>query len=315
MTLLMQKKPVPQESVTANIQTQITKLLTSLSLGLLWCLAQLPLPWLIQLGRFLGAGMYILLKRRTAITRRNIQASFPELTKDQQEAITKECILENICGVLESAKAWWGNVQPIIDEAQVVGIDIIQDALNSKEGCLLIGAHFSTLDMGGRVLSEVCALNILYRPFNNATYDAAVLKARKNFYSQVIEKNRMRDLVRSIQKGGILWYPADQDYGAKDSVFAPFFGVQAATLKTTAGLAKMCKGHVVALYHHRLPDNRYSIEFRSMPDFPINDPTAAAVRANEFIEAGIRINPAQYMWVHRRFKTRPEGEPNFYSTH
>ena len=279
---------------------------------LLWCIAQLPLPWLIHFGRGLGSLLYVLVKRRTAIARKNIQMILPEISESEQEAITKECIKENVCGLFESAKAWFGNMQPILDTTEVHGIDILEKAAASNKGVLLIGAHFTTLDMGGRLISEFWPINILYRPFNNAIFDKAVLNARSSFYNDVIPKSKMRDLVRSIQKGGTLWYPADQDYGAKDSVFAPFFNIQAATLATTSGLAKMARGHVVGLYHHRLPDNRYRIEFVEMPDFPTETPEAAATAANKMLENGIRLNPAQYMWVHRRFKTRPEGEATIY---
>ncbi len=283
-----------------------------LGVFILWCLAHLPLSWLIKIGYGLGWLLYKLVKRRTSITRKNIELSFPDLNPEQREALTLKCIQENTCGLFESAKGWWGNMQPILDQTEVHGIDIIQKAAAEGRGVLLIGAHFTTLDMGGRIISELWPINILYRPFNNPIFDRFILKARRSFYKDVIDKSRMRDLVRSLQKGGTLWYPADQDYGPKDSVFAPFFNIQAATLATTAGLAKMARGHVVGLYHHRMPDNHYRIEFVEMPDFPTEDPQAAATQANAMLEKGISLYPAQYMWVHRRYKTRPEGEEKIY---
>lgn len=285
---------------------------TAISVACLWLVAQLPLPWMLAFGRGSGRLLYHVMQRRTNITRQNIHACFPNLDKELQEKLTRECIIENICGLFESAKAWWGNMQPILDETEVHGLHILQEAAKAGTGVLLIGAHYTTLDMGGRIVSSFWPVTILYRPFNNAFYDKIILNRRKSFYDKVIEKNRMRDLVRALQQGATLWYPADQDYGVKDSVFATFFGIQAATLATTAGLAKLCRGQVVGLFHHRLPDNRYRIEFHQMDDFPAQDTEAAATQANAMIEKGVNLNPAQYMWVHRRFKTRPAGEPEFY---
>ena len=114
----------------------------------------------------------------------------------------------------------------------------------------------------------------------------------------------MRDLVRSVRQCETLWYPADQDYGPKDSVFAPFFDVPAASLATTAGLAKLCDYQLLTVYHHRLASGRYRIEFREIKTDAV-DAVGIASAANEAIEAGIRMYPAQYMWIHRRFKTRP----------
>jgi len=304
------KKNVLIRTVCLKYATYFT---TVLSLAVLWTLAQLPLKALLKFSGWLGTLSYFTMKRRTAIARQNIRACFPELTNSQQEAITKACIIENIRGVFESAKAWWGNMQPILDEAEVHGLDILKEATHEQKGCLLVGAHFTTLDMGGRVLAELWPVDILYRPFNNPVYDQAVFKARAKIYNRTIDKKRMRDLVRSLQSGHTLWYPADQDYGAKDSVFASFFNINAASLATTAGLAKRCHGHVVGLFHHRTHDNRYRIEFKRMDNFPTHDPIAAATQANATIEAGIRLAPAQYMWVHRRFKTRPNYEPDFYN--
>jgi len=291
----------------------LSKLGSYLCLGLFWCVAQLPHAMNLQIGRGLGLMSYWLMPRRRAIAEKNINACFSELNAVERQDLARECMIANVQGLLESAKGWWGNTQSILDTASVVGQQHIHQLAQDNSGCILIGGHYTTLDLAGHILGEIWPITILYRPFNNPIFDAAILKARAKNYAEVIDKNKMRHLVRSVQQGGVLWYPADQDYGAKDSVFAPFFGLEAASLATTAGLVKMCRCPVLCLYHHRLPDNTYQLEIRRLDDFDAENSIHAATQVNQAIETGIRQFPAQYMWVHRRFKTRPAGLPDFYA--
>ena len=302
----------PNTKTTNSITAQY---LSKFLLLCFWCIGQLPLAFGLKLGHWFGLLSFWVLPRRRNIAAANIKLCFPELNEQAQQTLVKHCLIANIQGFFESAKAWWGNMQPILDQCDFIGYEHLAALESKQEACLLIGAHFTTLDMGGRIIGEVSPISILYRPMNNQVFDEAIFKARSQIYHSVMDKNKMRSLVRALKQKQTLWYPADQDYGMKDSVFASFFGIQAASLATTSGLATMGKCKLLGLFHHRLPDNRYRIEVCPIEVSDLSDPVATAQAVNDTTEAGIRKFPEQYMWVHRRFKTRPPGsDQSIYDT-
>ena len=178
----------------------------------------------------------------------------------------------------------------------------------------LVGAHYSTLDMGGMLVTAVSGMDAIYKPHSNPLIDQVMKKSRERYCGKVVDRKNMREVVKSFKQGSVFWYAPDQDYGRDVSVFAPFFGVNAATIKYTAKLAKINNSPVVILGHHRKSDDSgYVVSFsKALEGYPSGDDVADATRINQAIEREIRKYPEQYMWVHRRFKTRPEGEAGFY---
>jgi KDO2-lipid IV(A) lauroyltransferase len=139
-------------------------------------------------------------------------------------------------------------------------------------------------------------------------------KARNRIFGRAIDRHDLRGVVRRIKAGNNVWYSPDQDFGRNASVFAPFFGINAATIKLTAKIARMTGAPVMPLIFHRNPDDRtYTLEYLpALQHFPSGDEVADATQVNAVIEAAIRRHPEQYLWLHRRFKTRPRGEAGFY---
>ena len=174
---------------------------------------------------------------------------------------------------------------------------------------MLIGAHFSTLDLAGALLSQAVDLDVIYRYNKNPVIEWAMRHGRERRFKEVIERSDARTVLTRLKDGHTIWYAADQDYGRKVSVFAPFFGVPAATITATSRFARFNSSPAVFISHFRDAATRaWSLHFREIEAFPGADEIEDARRINEVIESEIRRHPDQYLWLHRRFKTRPEGE-------
>ena len=286
-----------------------------LGVMLLWCCAQLPYRYLRKLGKFLGSFMFVVARRRCHIVRVNIALCFPEKSAIEQERLVRLSMQENIIGLFESAYAWWGKPEDQYNNIDVVGLAHIQKAKEAGKGVLLVGAHYSNLDLGGLFVTHCEPVDVTYRRHNNALFDYFIRSSRQRYFAHVIERSQLRAMLRGLKKGRVLWYAADQDYGRKHSVFAPFFGVDAATLNSTSKLAKMTGAAVVIVGHHRQPNGRFEVEYSpALTGFPSGDDNVDAALVNKALEQQIRKYPEQYMWVHRRFKTQRDGGKGGYYT-
>ena len=290
--------------------------LTWLGFGLWWLLAQFPYRWQLKLGRGLGWLTFHLAKRRRRIAERNIALCFPELSAAEQAQLVRDNINSTAIAVFESGIAWFWPSAKMHKLFSVEGIEHLQQAERDGQGVLLMAMHFTNLDIGGAMLCLEHSFDAMYRPHNNPVYDYVQRKGRERHAeaSRVISRDDVRGTVKALRSGRGVWYAPDQDYGRKHSVFVPFFGVQAATVTTTGQLARLGRARVIPFVQTRLPEGGYRITvYPPLEDFPTGDDRADALRVNRFIEERVRENPTQYMWVHRRFKTRPEGEPAIYN--
>jgi len=288
--------------------------LTWLGLGLMRLVALLPYPTQITLGRALGHLLYLFAHRRRNIAITNIAKCFPELSSVEQEMLAKQSVIENAIGLIETCIAWWNWQDIKLDDIEVHGAEHLERAHAEGRGVVLVGGHYSTLDMGGVLMSKINIVDVMYRVNKNPLFDLVMRRSREKFCNEVIERRNMRTVIKCLKKGNIVWYAPDQDYGPKHSVFAPFFGVQAATITATSRLAKINNSPILILSHHRRADNKgYTVSITPpLENFPSGDDITDATNINVALEKEIRKYPAQYMWVHRRFKTRPEGEAPFY---
>jgi len=285
--------------------------LTWVGLGILRLIILLPWSWQRSVAKVLGALIYILAKRRRLIAQTNIRMCFQSLNYGAQKRLLKQTLYENALGIIETGHAFWGKEEALQNITSFHGPEKLQAALKAGNGAILIGAHYTTLDLGGRLFAQFLPVDVLYRPHKNKLFDHIILKARRRWAGQVINNKSTRQIIRSIKQNHIFWYPADQDYGPENSMFVSFFGFPAATLSTTARLAKLTKAPVFVLGHHR-KDDQFSYEIHVTEVEPQADDQALTQKVNELLEDEIRRYPAQYMWVHRRFKTRPSGFPYLY---
>ncbi|QJQ96068.1 MULTISPECIES: LpxL/LpxP family Kdo(2)-lipid IV(A) lauroyl/palmitoleoyl acyltransferase [Halomonadaceae] len=274
------------------------------------------LPWRMKLAAGKGIGLLVwrFVKRRRRITSTNLRLCFPELSEAQHEALVRKTFIANGIGILETATAWCRDPEHLRHRVIFKGQEHMARVQAQGKGALVIGVHFSTLDLGGALHSLFFPADVVYRPHNNALFERFMTRARRRIFGQAIDRRDLRGVVRRIKAGHNVWYSPDQDFGRDVSVFAPFFGIQTASIKLTAKIARMTGAPVMPFMFHRNPDNRtYTLEYLPpLENYPSGDEEADAAKVNAFIEAAIRKHPEQYLWLHRRFKTRPEGEPDLY---
>ena len=288
--------------------------LTWLVVGLAWCAVRLPLRVLMRVGIVVGWLGQCFASRRAHITDVNLQLCFPELGERPRRALRTQVFRSTGIALIETAIAWLAPVAQLRARTQINGLALITDAQAAGHGVLLLGAHFSTLDIAGALLAEQLDLDVMYRPNKNSVIEALMRRGRARLYGGVLLRGDVRTAVRRLRDGRVLWYAVDQDFGRKHSVFAPFFGVPAASLSAAARFAKASNARVLFFSHYRSERPwRWQLNIQPLPDvFPTDDAVHDASVVNAMIESQIRIAPEQYLWLHRRFKTRPVGEPRPY---
>ncbi|QOR39745.1 LpxL/LpxP family Kdo(2)-lipid IV(A) lauroyl/palmitoleoyl acyltransferase [Billgrantia diversa] len=285
-----------------------------LAIGCMWLAAWLPWRLKLAIGRGLGLLAWWAVPRRRHIVATNLRLCFPELSDTQRDRLARDTFKANGIGLLETATGWCRDPRHLRHRVTFKGRHHMEQARARGKGVLIVGIHFSTLDLGGALHSLYFTSDAVYRPHNNPLFDRFMTRGRSRIFGETIDRHDLRGVVRRLNEGHSVWYSPDQDFGRSVSVFAPLFGVEAATIRLTAKIARMTGAAVVPLMFHRNPDDStYTIECQpALEGFPGNDEVSDATRVNAFIEQAISKHPEQYMWLHRRFKTRPKGEPGLY---
>lgn len=282
--------------------------------GCIWTLAQLPFSWQMTIGKGLGIAMYHLARSRRHICEVNIALCFPELSAQEQKKLVRDTFISNGRGVMEIGLSWCRDPEDFRARVTVKGQEHLYKALAQGRGVLLVSAHFSTLEIAGSLLALHHQFSVTYRLHKNPLFDTLMKRGRQRHFEEVIERKEVRKAFRQLQRGKILWYAADQDYGPRHSVFAEFFGRPAASITATTTFASVNNSPVIFLAHYRTQNNQcYELIFSEpLTDYPTGDEQQDVLRINTLIEAAIRVAPDQYIWLHRRFKTRPAGLPDPY---
>jgi Kdo2-lipid IVA lauroyltransferase/acyltransferase len=284
-----------------------------IGVGLFWLVGQLPWNFLLATGRGLGHLAWRLAKRRSHIARTNIRLCFPELTPEEQEDLARRSVISTGEAILEMAGSF-SNHRIDLDKRLVIkGMEHIERARADGKGVLLLGMHFNSIDVGSRLLGYLMDFYAVYRPNDNRVIDRLINQGRGNYLKGNVPRSDIRQMIRLLRNGEVLWYAPDQDYGIAHAVFVPFFGIPAATITATSRIARMGKARVIPTAHYRLPGGRYQIEFGPpLENFPSGDDEADTARINQTIEHYVRKHPEQYLWVHKRFKHQPDGQPKHY---
>jgi len=287
---------------------------TWLGLGVLRLSTLLPYAWIIRLGSGLGWLGFYLLPERRRITRTNIGLAFPELDKKTQRKLVRQNFCFATQAVFESALAWWASEQRLRSLVRIEGLEHVDAALEKGNGVIMLGGHYTTLDISGRLLVLYINGYVTYKRAHNPLFEAVMAGNRKRYFAGLIRSTDMRSILRRLRENKVIWYAPDQDFGIQNSVFAPFMGVPTATLTLTARLAKHSGAQVLPFYSEQLANNKGYVLRVAAPleNYPSDDDITDATAVNQVIEDQIRRAPAQYLWGHRRFKTRPHGEPLFY---
>jgi len=280
-----------------------------LGLGVMRLIALLPYRVQMAIGWLLGKFMYRFFPERRTYATINLELCFPEMAATQRQELLIKHFDSLGKGMIETAIAWWTPVNRLVKLQSIDGLKHFDEALDKGNGVILLGAHFTTLEIGVRLLALHRPYRAMYREHNNPLFDAIMRKRRESYLEMMHERKDVRGTLRSLKDSKVIWYAADQDYGRKHSVFAPFFGVPAALITATARLSKLSGAPVVPFFQTRREDGS-GYDLKILPplkNFPSDDDVNDATIINHVIEEEIRLQPSQYLWVHRRFKTQPEG--------
>ncbi|AKJ43166.1 Kdo(2)-lipid IV(A) acyltransferase [Pragia fontium] len=286
-----------------------------LGIGVLYLLVLLPYPWINRIGRGLGRFAMRFMKRRKKISKSNIQLCFPDMTEEEHTAWMLKNFEATGLAVFETGMAWFWPDWRIEKWCTIKGINNLDVGKTEQRGVLVIGIHFLTLELGARIIGIHRPGVGVYRPHDNKLMDWLQTWGRLRSNKYMLDRRDIKGMIRSLKKGELIWYAPDHDYGPRNSVFAPFFAVEkAATTIGTTILVRAADPLLVPFIPMRNEDNSgYSLIVQPpLEGFPKKDEVAAAAFMNKAIEQQILIAPEQYMWLHRRFKTRPEGEPSLY---
>ncbi|MDQ7985255.1 lipid A biosynthesis lauroyl acyltransferase [Pseudomonas sp. G34] len=285
-------------------------------LGLLWLTVQLPYGALLRLGRGLGWLMYHLAGARRRIATRNLELCFPQMPAEKRKRLLKENFASTGIAFFEMAMSWWWPRHKLARLAHIEGIEHLQQAQAQGQGVILMAVHFTTLEIGAALLGQVHTIDGMYREHRNPVFDFVQRRGRErhNLDATAIEREDVRAMIKVLRAGRAIWYAPDQDYGRKQSLFAPLFGIQAATVTATTKFARLGRAIVLPFTQMRLPNGAgYRLTIHPpLTDFPGENEEADCLRVNQWVEQAIVTCPEQYLWAHRRFKTRPPGEPKLY---
>lgn len=278
--------------------------------------AFIPYRLMKILSSFLSFVLYPLAKRRTRVIETNINLCFPDKTAEERRALSHKAFTSTFMAIFEFSLSWWGAKNKIAQLHTVEGMEHLTNALKKGKGVILLSSHFTTMEIAGTFLcSRIDNLVLTYKRSKNPLLEYFIRQERIRKSAGLIKHKSLREIIRSIKKGNVVWLAPDQDFGTKDAVFAPFMGVMTSTLVSPSRMAKLTGAPVIAFYGARIDEeSRYVIRLSpEFENFPSGNDLADATQMNQAIEKQIELNPEQYLWAHRRFKTRPDGEKDVYT--
>ena len=289
--------------------------------SILWVLAWLPQRLGLLLVAPFGPLAFRYAHRRRAIADQNLKRCFPEWTEEKRQEVLRKSFDSVGRMIVEMSWCWSGPRSRMKKITNVHGLENLLKVTKTGRGVLLVTGHSTCVEISGYVVATEAFVQSpetyyggIYRKLGNPVVEWYQTSRRQRYCNAMIDKNKAREIIKVLKGNSGVWYAPDQDFGADQSAFAPFFGIQTATLLATHRLPRISKCAVIPMYPIYRPDTRtYDVYILpELENFPTKDPVADLSRINAIFEEQIRKAPEQYWWVHRRFKTRPDGEPPFY---
>jgi KDO2-lipid IV(A) lauroyltransferase len=287
---------------------------TWLALGILRVGHWLPFPLQVGLGAALGRMILLLPLSYVRVARRNLELCFPELTPRERRKLLGRHFASLGIGIFETANVWWCSNERIRRLTEFHGFEHLSAALGKGRGVIVIGSHFTTMEMGARILGTAEPLNVLYRRPKNEVLHWLLERSYRPYARRAIERDDIRTLIRALRSNEVVWYAPDQSYRKKGAQMVTLFGVPAPTNTFTTRLAGMTGAVVLPYFFERLPGAKgYRAEILPpLEGYPSDDAVVDAERYNRLLEAHIRHVPEQYLWIHRRFKGLTASDPDYY---
>ena len=273
----------------------------------------IPFQFQVILGKVIGKLIYPFMKKLRETAYSNISNCFPEKKQPQVTLLVKQHFDAIGISLFETANAYYGSDRKIKKLLSINNKHFFSDALKDEGGIILLCSHFMPLMLGSRALLLENTIANIYRPQNNKLFDKVMVKGYTKNGAVMIKSKDTRSILKAIKNSLPIWYAPDQDLGINNSVFAPLFGIETATASATARLAKNNNTRVIP-YSFIRTKHGYEMSFdKPIKNYPSNDPIKDATTTNKILENQIIKAPEQYLWIHRRFKTRPDGQENFYN--
>lgn len=289
-----------------------SRFLSRAALALLWLLHFLPLPALRFLGKALGLLLLLFGRERRRIARINLRRCFPEWSQFERERLLRRHFILFAQAFLDHALFWWASPERLARIIRLTGLEHLEHG--DGRPTLILAPHFVGLDAGGVIMSMRMPMVSIYSNQKNPVFNAALLKGRQRFNAPVLlsRQEGIRRALKAMKQGAPFYYLPDMDFGRRESIFAPFFGTPAATITGVSRLARATDARVVPCINRLTPEG-YTVELLPpWENFPGESVEADTVFMNHFIETQVQTQPAQYYWLHKRFKTRPPGEMKIY---
>lgn len=281
--------------------------------AVLWGLVRLPLRLQFFIGSLLGRAIRRILTRRSRIARKNVELCFPRLEPDKRESLLRDIFDSLGIAIMEMGVTCFGSIDRLRDRCEIDNLDVLLEAQAEGQGVILAGTHFMALELCSAFLAKKIQFDCVFRPSRNRVLDFLIWKARTERFGHVMEVRSLGRSVRRLREGKIVWFAVDQDMGHAASIFVPFMGIEAATLTFVPKLASRTGAPVVFMSHHRdRSAMKWAVGFERLHEFPSEDLRADAIRINQHVEKEVWKHPEQYYWVHRRFKSLPDGSRREY---
>lgn len=276
---------------------------TWLGFGLFWLLTRLPYPAVMRVGRGLGWLMYHAFASRKRITLINLRLAFPEKSEAQRKTLAAESFDHLGMAIGETAWTWYRSVRHI-SPVEITGTEYVDEALARGKGVILLQAHFTLLEMCAAVVGSRWPMRAVYDSPKNPLFAATLLKHRSRHVAGMIDNKSIREMVRRLKRGEVVWYSPDQSVAATHGgIPTRYFDQPVLTTGGTARILRMTNAIVIPFIPERMPDGTgYAFRFQPALDIDVSDLTAATQQVNDYLEAQVRSQPEQYLWAHKRFK-------------
>ena len=283
-------------------------------IGLLRVVSLLPFRGELSIGRMIGRVIYVVTGSRKKIVDINLAHCLPEKSLDERNRIKKACYQNIGISLVEMAMCWWWDADRLRAIVEIEGREHLDAVLDSGRGAILLTGHFTSLEIGARLLALYMPVQVMYRTQRNQLFDSYLYTRRCGYFVNTVSRKNTRQLIKGIRQKIPTWYAPDQDFRRERNVFAPFMGIATATITASSRLAQSSGAAMLPYYPERKKDGSGYILHIGAPleDFPSADEFEDASAINRSIEKYVRLFPESYMWIHQRFKTRPPGEAPFY---
>ena len=290
--------------------------LTWIAVLMLYSISWLPYRFQLFLGKMIGRLLYKVGSSRKKVALRNLELCFPDKTDAERQTMLKRNFENTGIALLETGMGWWWPNWRVKNKIKIIGLEHIEEAQKQGKGILLLAMHYLSVEINCRGIGSGHPMVVFYRPHNNQLMEYFQFRGRGRSNKYMLGKRDVKGLLRALKEGEACIYLPDQDYGRSRSIFVPFFAVpEAASTTGTLIFARQKNTQTHMIIPTRNDDGSgYTLEIKPMlENFPTGDDTADVLRVNQELEKAILVKPEQYMWLHRRFKTRPnEDDPSLY---